>query len=202
MLISRTLNRELVRETQIHCRGPRSLHSVFSVCLPQLTRDIGAMRPKNRAGVTLVELNKALNGVGLRCLFCLHFIAIIVLLCACLFRSVRRCEGQDGSRTRYRVFETLASKLAKTVLNSRNNFITFVISPVALPSFFIWNTSISLQDDSFPLTPFLHCQRARFGQTAMQSKEMILESSLPCPGDYKRYDSVRKSSYITQHQPK
>jgi hypothetical protein len=127
MLISRTLNRELVRETQIHCRGPRSLHSVFSVCLPQLTRDIGAMRPKNRAGVTLVELNKALNGVGLRCLFCLHFIAIIVLLCAGLFRSVRRCEGQDGSRTRYRVFETLASNLAKTILNSRNNFITFIL---------------------------------------------------------------------------
>jgi hypothetical protein len=46
--------------------GRRSIHNLLNACLPSMTRDIRDKSPPNRAGVTVVELNKALHGSGFK----------------------------------------------------------------------------------------------------------------------------------------
>jgi hypothetical protein len=46
--------------------GKYSIYSAFSLCFPELARDSQDKSPKNRRGVALVELNKALNLAGLQ----------------------------------------------------------------------------------------------------------------------------------------
>ena len=47
-------------------KGRQSIFTAFSQCLPHLARDSKEKRPRNRHGVSLVELNKALKSEGLK----------------------------------------------------------------------------------------------------------------------------------------
>ncbi len=47
-------------------KGQQSIHAAFAACFPDLARDSHEKRPKNRQGVAMVELNKALQAAGLR----------------------------------------------------------------------------------------------------------------------------------------
>jgi hypothetical protein len=47
-------------------KGLQSVYVAFAACLPQLARDSVEKRPRNRHGVTVIELNKALHASGLR----------------------------------------------------------------------------------------------------------------------------------------
>ncbi len=47
-------------------KGRQSIHAAFAACFPDLVRDSHEKRPKNRKGVTVMELNKALQTAGLR----------------------------------------------------------------------------------------------------------------------------------------
>ena len=47
-------------------KGGRSIFAAFSVCLPELARDSREKRPKNRHGVAMMEMNKALQAAGLK----------------------------------------------------------------------------------------------------------------------------------------
>lgn len=47
-------------------KGRQSIFAAFSACLPDLARDSREKRPKNRHGVALMELNKALQSMGLK----------------------------------------------------------------------------------------------------------------------------------------
>ncbi len=47
-------------------KGHQSIHAAFAACFPDLVRDSHEKRPKNRQGVAMVELNKALQAAGLR----------------------------------------------------------------------------------------------------------------------------------------
>ena len=51
----------------IPCNGPRSIYALFAACFPHLSREARDKQPKNRSGVSMVELNKALHSIGLRC---------------------------------------------------------------------------------------------------------------------------------------
>ena len=46
-------------------KGPHSIFAALSQCFPHITRDSKEKRPKNRHGVSFVELNKALRIEGL-----------------------------------------------------------------------------------------------------------------------------------------
>ena len=46
-------------------KGRQSIFSALSQCLPHTTRDSKEKRPRNRHGVSLVELNKVLKSHGL-----------------------------------------------------------------------------------------------------------------------------------------
>ena len=47
-------------------KGRQSIHAAFAACFPNLARDSHEKRPKNRQGVAVMELNKALQAAGLR----------------------------------------------------------------------------------------------------------------------------------------
>jgi hypothetical protein len=47
-------------------KGRQSIHAAFAACFPDLARDSQEKRPKNRQGVAVMELNKALQAAGLR----------------------------------------------------------------------------------------------------------------------------------------
>ena len=47
-------------------KGRQSIHAAFAACLPQLTRNSNEKSPKNRHGVAVMELNKALKAAGLK----------------------------------------------------------------------------------------------------------------------------------------
>jgi hypothetical protein len=47
-------------------KGRQSIFAAFAACLPGLARDSREKRPKNRHGVALMELNKALQTAGLK----------------------------------------------------------------------------------------------------------------------------------------
>ena len=47
-------------------KGRQSIFAAFSACLPDLARDSREKRPKNRQGVALMEINKALQTAGLK----------------------------------------------------------------------------------------------------------------------------------------
>ena len=50
----------------VGCKGRFSIFAVFSKCFPELVRDSHEKAPRNRHGVTLVEMNKALVMAGLQ----------------------------------------------------------------------------------------------------------------------------------------
>jgi hypothetical protein len=68
MMVVRVGPKDLLMSTAtpIPCNGPRSIYALFSACLPHISRDAREKQPKNRSGVTMVELNKALHNAGLR----------------------------------------------------------------------------------------------------------------------------------------
>jgi hypothetical protein len=47
-------------------KGRRSIYAAFAACFPDLARDSHDKKPMNRQGVSMVELNKALQEAGLR----------------------------------------------------------------------------------------------------------------------------------------
>jgi hypothetical protein len=49
-------------------KGRQSVFAVFAACFPELVRDSRERRPKNRHGVAVLELNKALQSKGLKSL--------------------------------------------------------------------------------------------------------------------------------------
>ena len=48
-------------------KGPHSLFAAFCACFPELTRNSCDKHPKNRQGLSMIELNKALKSTGMRC---------------------------------------------------------------------------------------------------------------------------------------
>lgn len=48
--------------------GGQSIFMAFQACLPALARDAHEKRPKNRRGVAVLELNKALKATGMKAL--------------------------------------------------------------------------------------------------------------------------------------
>ena len=49
---------------RIECKGPNSIFSLLSTCLPELVRESRDLHPVNRTGVSEVELNKFLTSSG------------------------------------------------------------------------------------------------------------------------------------------
>ena len=47
-------------------KGRQSIHAAFAACFPDLVRDSREKRPKNRQGVAMMEMNKALQAAGLK----------------------------------------------------------------------------------------------------------------------------------------
>jgi hypothetical protein len=47
-------------------KGRQSIHAAFAACFPDLARDSKEKRPKNRQGVAVMEMNKALQAAGLK----------------------------------------------------------------------------------------------------------------------------------------
>lgn len=45
----------------VTCNGQRSIFAALCECLPELARDSSDKKPKNRQGVTEIELNKSLQ---------------------------------------------------------------------------------------------------------------------------------------------
>ena len=68
MVVVRINSKELsmAHNTPIPCNGPRSLFALFAACFPHLSREPGDEPPKNRSGVSMVEMNKALRSTGFR----------------------------------------------------------------------------------------------------------------------------------------
>ena len=53
---------------RVICKGVCSLFAAFRACFPELTRETRDKHPKNRNGISIIELNKALKLSGLRTL--------------------------------------------------------------------------------------------------------------------------------------
>jgi hypothetical protein len=51
-------------EFPVFWKGRRSIHSLFAVFLPDLSRELHEKSPRNRAAVSVLELNKALQARG------------------------------------------------------------------------------------------------------------------------------------------
>jgi hypothetical protein len=47
-------------------KGQQSIYAAFAACFPELARESHDKKPKNRHGVAVMELNKALHACGLR----------------------------------------------------------------------------------------------------------------------------------------
>jgi hypothetical protein len=52
-------------ETPVPLTGSGSIHQILAMVLPVVARDNRDSCPQNRSGVTAVELNKALKGIGM-----------------------------------------------------------------------------------------------------------------------------------------
>jgi hypothetical protein len=55
-----------VNTVMVARKGHQSIHTAFAACFPDLSRDSREKRPKNRQGVAVMELNKALQAAGLK----------------------------------------------------------------------------------------------------------------------------------------
>jgi hypothetical protein len=74
------------KASRVARKGPRSLFAAFRACFPDLARNSRDKYPKNRLGVSMIELNKGLKSLG--------------------FTTVRKRERtEDGIRWLYKVWE-------------------------------------------------------------------------------------------------
>jgi hypothetical protein len=68
------------RVVLVACSGPLACYAAFAACFPDLVRDSDNKRPRNRQGVTCVELNKAMKVVFHRRCSILKIFALLNLM--------------------------------------------------------------------------------------------------------------------------